>query len=136
MTKTPSPAQRLSRTARSPNARWDSRRKVVWLYGLQNSSAVPELCSAIARAIAFDEADILLDLSDATSIDRAVVEVIVLAREYLRKRSRSIALRSPAPSVRRVLVLCGLAELVAGSEGEDVNEAGDYQLIQPMASTA
>jgi anti-anti-sigma regulatory factor len=53
--------------------------------------------SAIARAIAFDEADLWLDLSAATSIDESVVEVIALAREYLRQRSRSVSLRSLVP---------------------------------------
>jgi anti-anti-sigma factor len=128
VTKTSS-AQRFPRSARSPGASWDSPRKVVWLYGEQNSSTVPKLCAAMARGIAFDEADLLLDLSDATSIDDSVVEVIVLAREYLRKRSRSLAVRSVTPSVCRVFVLCGLAELV-------VSDAGTYRLIQPMASRA
>jgi anti-anti-sigma factor len=132
MTKTPSPAQGLSRFARSPSARWDSERKIVWLTGVQNSSTVPELCAAIARAIAFDEGDLVLDLSDATSIDESVVEVVVLAREYLRQRSRVVALRAPAPSVRRTFALCGLAEFVAAAQGDDVNDTGNYQL----ASTA
>jgi len=136
MTKTPSPAQRLPRFVGSPNARWDSQRKVVWLYGEQNSSTAPELCAAIARALAFDEGDLLLDLTDATSIDESVVEVIVLAREYLQQRSRSVSLRSPAPSVRRAFALCGLAELVAAPEGDETNDTGNYRLIQPMASTA
>jgi anti-anti-sigma factor len=129
VTKTSSPAQGLTRFGRSPGATWDAQRKVVWLYGEQNSSTVAKLCAALARGIAFDEADLLLDLSDATSIDDSVVEVIVLAREYLQKRSRSLAIRSVTPSVCRVLVLCGLAELV-------VSDAGTYRLIQPMASRA
>jgi anti-anti-sigma factor len=136
MTKTPSPAQRLTRFGRSPGAMWDPRSKVVWLRGEQNSSRVPELCAAIARAIAFDDDDLLLDLSEMTMIDEAVVEVIVLAREYLRQRSRSLALRSPTPSVCRVLELCGLSELVGATEGGDESDAGNYRLIQPMASMA
>jgi anti-anti-sigma factor len=130
MTKTPSHAQRLTRFVGSPGARWDPQRKVVFLYGEQNSSTIPELCAAIARAIAFDEADLLLDLSNATSIDEAVVEVIVLAREYLRERSRSFALRSPTTSVCRVFSLCGLAELVDTTQGDDVSYARNYRLIQ------
>jgi anti-anti-sigma factor len=109
---------------------WDPQRKVVWLYGEQNSSTIPELCAAIARAIAFDEADLLLDLSDAASVDEAVVEVIVLTREYLRERSRSFALRSPTHSVSRVLSLCGLAELVDTTPGNDVSDAENYRLIR------
>jgi hypothetical protein len=35
-----------------------------------------------------------------------------------------------------VLVLCGQAELVAATEGGDVNDTGSYRVIQPMASTA
>ena len=129
MTKTPSPAQRPTRIARSPSASWDSQSKVVWLYGDQSPLTVPELCAAIARGIAFDEEDLMLDLGNASSIDDSVVEVIVLAREYLRQRSRSVAIRSVTPSACRVFVLCGLAELV-------VSDAGTYRLTQPMASRA
>jgi anti-anti-sigma regulatory factor len=101
----------------------------VWLYGDQSPLTVPELCAAIARGIAFDEEDLMLDLGNASSIDDSVVEVIVLAREYLRQRSRSLAIRSVTPSACRVFVLCGLAELV-------VSDAGTYRLTQPMASRA
>jgi anti-anti-sigma factor len=135
MTKTPSRALRPPRFV-SPGAMWDPQRKVVWLRGAQNASTVPQLCAAIARAIAFDEADLLLDLSDLTSLDEAVVDVVVLAREYLRERSRSFALRSPRPAVRRLLVLCGLSELLDATQGKDVSDAGDYRLIQSMASMA
>jgi anti-anti-sigma factor len=135
MTKTPSRAQRHPRFV-SPGAMWDPQRKVVWLRGAQNASTVPELCAAIARAIAFDQADLLLDLSDVTSLDEAVVEVVDLAREYLRQRSRSFALRSPRPPVRRLLVLCGLSELLDATQGNDESDAGNYRVVQPMASLA
>jgi anti-anti-sigma factor len=136
VTKTPSPAQGITHSARSPGAMWDPQRKVVWLYGAQDSSTVPGLSAAIAAGIAFDEATLLLDLTDATSIDEAIVEVIVLARAYLRRRSRSLALRSATPSVRRVFVLCGLTELVDDAPESSADDAENSLPIQPLASMA
>lgn len=136
MTKTPSPAQRLTRLDRSPASIWDPQHNVVWLRGEQNSATVPELCASVARAIAFDEADLLFDLSNVTSIDKTVVEVIALTREYLRQRSRSLALRSSTPSISRVFVRCGHAELISATQEFYVSGARSYRPSQSMASIA
>ena len=62
----------------------------------------------MARAIALDDADLVLDLSGVEFMDAATVRLIIRAREFLRLRSRSLTLRSPSTHARRVLDLCGL----------------------------
>jgi anti-anti-sigma regulatory factor len=45
-------------------------------------------------------------------MDAATNGVIVRARSGLRLRSRSLTLRSPSPSARRILDICGLTYLL------------------------
>jgi anti-anti-sigma factor len=81
----------------------DAEPTVVWLRGEHDGSTVEELADAMARAIALDDADLVLDLSDVDLMDAATVGVIIRAHEFLRRRSRSLELRSPSPCARRVL---------------------------------
>ena len=66
----------------------------------------------MARAIAFDDTDLVIDLSEVTFMDAATVAVMVRAEAFLRDRSRSLTLRSPSTHARRVLGVAGLTELV------------------------
>jgi anti-anti-sigma factor len=73
---------------------------------------VVALCMTMARAIAFDDTDLVIDLSEVTFMDAATVTVMIRAEAFLRDRSRSLTLRSPSTHARRVLGVGGLAELV------------------------
>ena len=90
----------------------DADHSVVWVRGAQDSSTVVALCMTVARAIALDDADLVIDLSEVTFMDAATVEVMVRAEAFLRDRSRSLTLRSPSSHAWRVLGVAGLAELV------------------------
>jgi anti-sigma B factor antagonist len=90
----------------------DADRTVVWLRGEHDIFTVETLCEVMAGAIALDDADVVVDLSGVQFMDAATVGVIIRAREFLRLRSRSLALRSPSISARRVVDLCCLADLV------------------------
>lgn len=90
----------------------DADRTVVWLSGEHDVSTVPALSDTIARAIALDGADLVIDLSGVDFIGAATVSVIIRAHGFLKLRSRSLVLRSPSPSAKRVIELCGLAELL------------------------
>ena len=87
-------------------------RTVVWLRGEHDVSTVAALSETMARAIALDDADLVVDLSGVQFMGAATVGVIVRAREFLRLRSRSLALRSPSRCARRILDLCGHADLL------------------------
>ena len=70
---------------------------VVGLRGGHDTSTVVALCTIMARAIGFDHADLVIDLSEVTFMDAAIVGVITRAEGFLRDRSRSLTLRSPHP---------------------------------------
>ena len=93
-------------------AKWDVDNAVVWLRGEQDLSTIPALSETIARAIAHDDADLKLDLSEVLFIDAATAGVIVRTREFLRLRGRSLSLRSPSRCARRILELCDLTDLI------------------------
>jgi anti-anti-sigma factor len=90
----------------------DADRAVVWLQGEHDVSTVAALSATLARAIAFDEADLVVDLSGVEFMGAATVGVIVRARDFLRLRSRRVTLRSPSPCVGRLLDVCGIADLI------------------------
>ena len=95
----------------------DADRTVVWLRGEHDICTVASLSQILARAIALDDGDLVVDLSGVQFMDAATVGVILRARDFLRLQSRSVALRSPSPCAARVLDLCELGELLEqGSE--------------------
>jgi hypothetical protein len=55
----------------------DADHGVVWIRGAQDASTVVALCMTMARAIAFDDSDLVIDLSGVTFMDATRVEVMV-----------------------------------------------------------
>jgi hypothetical protein len=70
----------------------------------------------LAGAIARDNADVVVDMSDVQFMGAATVGVLIRARELLRTRSRSLVVRSPSWCARRVLELCGDTGLLDRAE--------------------
>jgi anti-sigma B factor antagonist len=89
----------------------DCDRTVVWLRGEHDVSTVAALSQTMARAIALDDGDLVVDLSGVDFMDAATVGVIVRARDFLELQSRSLTLRAPSTCAGRVLDLCDLADL-------------------------
>lgn len=87
-------------------------RTVVWLRGEHDASTVDTLSEVMARAMALDDADLVVDLSGVQFMGAATVRAIAQARECLRGRSRALVLRSPSTCARRLVELCGLGHLV------------------------
>ena len=109
----------------SPSSRRDPPCTVIWLRGEHDMSTVAELSETIARAIALDDADLVVDLADVEYMGAATVGVLSRARELLRARSRSLVLRSPSRCARRVLELCGHADLFYRRSANDPPLTGD-----------
>jgi anti-anti-sigma factor len=86
---------------------------VVWVGGEQDVSTVTALSEALARAIAIDQAEVIVDLRAVTFMDAATAGAIVGANELLRARWRDLTVRSPSRSAARLLELCGLTDLLA-----------------------
>ena len=89
----------------------DCDRTVVWLRGEHDVSTVAALSQTMARAIALDDGDLVIDLSGVDFMDAATVGVIVRARDFLELQSRSLTLRAPSTCAARVLDLCDLADV-------------------------
>lgn len=86
----------------------DGDRTVVWLRGEHDLSTTVALADTLARAIALDYADLVIDLSDVQFMGAETVGIIVRAHELLGKQSRSMTLRAPSRCARRVLELCSV----------------------------
>jgi anti-anti-sigma factor len=102
----------------------DADRAVVWIHGEHDVSTVAALSATLARAIAVDDADLVVDLSGVQFMGAATVGVIIRARDFLGLRSRSLTLRSPSTCAARLLDMCGLADLVELSPDAAVRPSG------------
>ena len=85
---------------------------VVSIHGEQDASTVVALAGTLALAIAVDEADLVLDLSDVGFLDSAAAGVILRARDFLSERSRHLVVRAPSSSAWRALDSCGAAGII------------------------
>ena len=84
---------------------------VVQLRGDHDSSSVPALATTLASAVAFENTNLVVDLSEVQFINAATVRVLTAAGEFLSGEGRTFALRSPSRSARRILDLCGMRGL-------------------------
>jgi anti-anti-sigma factor len=93
---------------------------IVWLQGEHDLCTDDALCMTLARAIALDDAGLVLDLSEVGFIAVSTLRVIVRAQEFLQHRSLSLTVRSPSPCARRVIGACGLDDLL-GPNAEELS---------------
>jgi anti-anti-sigma factor len=82
---------------------------IVWVSGEHDASTARELAENLAHAIAFGDGDVLVDLSGVWFMDASTIGVMLRADEYLRPRSRALAVRAPSLCASRVALLCGFA---------------------------
>ena len=101
---------------------------VVHLRGEHDLATVAELSGSLARAITIGDADLVVDLSRVDFMGAATVGVFVWARELLLARSRSLVLRAPSSSARRVLELCDLDVLIA-APAEDAGPGVEVTML-------
>jgi anti-anti-sigma factor len=85
---------------------------VVRLRGEHDRSTVPVLAEILASAVAVDDANLVIDLSEVQFMDAATVRVLLQARDRLAQQSRTFVLRSPSRCAQRVLDLCGASGLI------------------------
>ncbi len=90
----------------------EAGRTVVWLRGDHDASNVVALRETVAKALALEDADFVIDLSEVEFLGAATVGVIIRTAELLRGRNRALAVRAPSLRARRILDLCGLTDLV------------------------
>lgn len=85
---------------------------VVWIIGEHDTSTVGQLSATLARAIAVDETDLVLDLTGVGFMDASTVRVLLRAQGFLTRRGRSLMVRAPGSCARLVLESIGLAALI------------------------
>ena len=90
----------------------DPSRTVVWVSGEHDIATREQLNVTLAQAAGLDDADVVVDLSGVTFMDASTIGALVVARNRLRSRARSLSVRAPSPRARRLLDLCGLAPLI------------------------
>jgi anti-anti-sigma factor len=98
---------------------------VVWLRGEQDIATDGELWRVLACVIGANDAAVVVDLSEVELMSASTLGVIVMARKLLRRRSRSLVLRCPSASVRRIIGICGLDDLFGPSGQKADDGAGD-----------
>lgn len=107
----------------------DAGHTVVWLQGEHDISTEAALSETMARAIALDDADLVVDLSGVQFIGASTIGVIIRTRNVLRDQSRSLMLRSPPRCALLVLELCGLTDLLDPGPIEQTHVAGNVDAL-------
>lgn len=86
---------------------------VIWLRGEHDIATDGDLRHTLERAIADNQAAVVVDLSNVELMSASTLGVIVAGQDSLRQQSRSLTMRSPSPHVRRVIGICGLDNLLS-----------------------
>ena len=81
---------------------------VVALLGEHDITTIAYVSALVARAIADQRAEVVVDLSEVTYLGAATVRVLARARTLLKGESRTLVVRAPSRAARRILQLCDL----------------------------
>jgi len=71
--------------------------------------SAPELHACLEQCLAEGSTEIILDMSDMTFIDSSGLAEIAYVTRVLKLRGGRVALQKPAPTIRRLLDVVGLA---------------------------
>jgi anti-sigma B factor antagonist len=87
-------------------------RAMLRMWGEHDLFTVDLLRSALIEAIDTCEAGVVIDLGDVTFMGSATLKTLSDTRAVLAERGRSLTFRSPPRGQRRMLQICGLADLI------------------------
>jgi anti-anti-sigma factor len=96
----------------TPGADLEARPTIIWLRGEHDITTDAGLRCTLERAIAVNDAAIVVDLTKVELLSASTIAVILAARDTLQQQSRSLTMRAPSPHVRRVIGICGLQHLL------------------------
>lgn len=85
---------------------------VVAFRGEADIATLPVVADTLARVIADQRGDVIVDLAETKLIDTATVRAVLRAREVLACGGRQLTLQSPSRIANRVLSVFGLSDLV------------------------
>lgn len=106
---------------------------VVWLRGEHDLATATSLSETIAEAIALEDDELVIDLSQVTFISAATIGVIIRSRETLRARSRALTLRAPTKCVRRLFEVCELSQLLGSEAAGTIGDADGIESPERLA---
>jgi anti-anti-sigma factor len=87
-------------------------RTVVVLRGAADRTQRPVLCDMLCRVIALQVGDVVLDLSQVTSIDTAAVRALAMGNQLLDSQGRRLIFRSPSRLVAQVIDSYAMTDLI------------------------
>ena len=90
----------------------ETRPTIIWLRGEHDIATDGALRRTLERAIALNDAAIVVDLTKVELLSASTIGVILAARDTLRQQARSLTMCAPSPHVRRVIGICGLQHLL------------------------
>jgi anti-anti-sigma factor len=85
---------------------------VVWLWGEHDLSTVDAVSSALREAAAVADRVVVVDLDAVTFMDASILGQLVHSQQILAAHGDRLCVRSPHRMQRRVLEICGLADLI------------------------
>lgn len=86
---------------------------VIVLRGEADIATLPVVVDALARVIADQDGDVVVDLAQTDFIDTAALRAVLRARHVLHGGERQLTLRSPSRIAARLLAVFGLSQLVS-----------------------
>ena len=84
---------------------------VVQLRGDHDWSTVPALAAMLASAVAGEDTNLVVDLSEVHFMNAATIRVLSASADFMKAQRRTFALRSPSRGAQRILELCGAGGL-------------------------
>jgi anti-anti-sigma factor len=110
---------------------------VVTLWGEADLATLLLLVDPLARAIAFFDGPVVIDLAQADFIDSSTARVFCRARQFLESRGRRLTIRSPSRLATRVLGFFGLSPLVElDRTAEPVTHRPSPRRVEALARSA
>jgi anti-anti-sigma factor len=82
-----------------------------FLSGEHDFSTAHGLRHVMAEAIAMNDADVVVDLSQVEFMSATTVSVLVRARAFLQQHSRTLTVRGSSRRARHLLELCDLLHI-------------------------
>lgn len=99
-------------------------RTVIRLRGEHDVSNVDALADMLARVLVYDQADVVIDLSELQFMAGATVGALSRAHGLLKAQSRSLTIRSASGLARRILVLLGMGDQLVPMPTESTHPIG------------
>lgn len=87
-------------------------RTVLLLGGECDIATAGAVIDALTQALFLDTGDLIVDMSAVTFIGIITIDALILTRDALMRQSRCLTVRSPSRCVRRLLTVCGHADLI------------------------